>query len=275
MVTLYNGDCLVEMAKINRGGVDTIITSPPYNFCLRIHGDRYIKRSPVEHSINGNNTLNKYGNTLSDDMPIEKYYEWQCRCIDEMLRICKGTVFYNIQLLTGNKTAVCEIIGKYSRQIRDILIWDKCTAEPAMSGGVLNSEYEVIIAFENGDCKGRQFKNLTCARGALSNVLRCGKNHSFNGHRAAFPLLLPRILIQNFSRPGDIICDPFMGSGTTGVACVREKRNFIGIELQEDYFKIAKERIAKTPHLYMQQQQQLNEMFPQNKVFTLRSLKLC
>lgn len=53
------------------------------------------------------------------------------------------------------------------------------------------------------------------------------------------------ILIENSSKENDIVLDPFMGSGSTGVACVNTNRNFIGVELDENYFNIAKERINK------------------------------
>lgn len=54
-----------------------------------------------------------------------------------------------------------------------------------------------------------------------------------------------KILIENSSKENQLILDPFMGSGTTGVACVNTNRNFIGMELDENYFNIAKERIEK------------------------------
>ena len=62
-------------------------------------------------------------------------------------------------------------------------------------------------------------------------------------HPATFPLQLAKDHIISWSNEGDTILDCFMGSGTTGVACVNTNRNFIGIELNEEYFKIAKDRI--------------------------------
>ena len=159
-----------------------------------------------------------------------------------MLRVCSGNVFYNIQMITGNKQALLKIMGRYSESIRDILIWDKKVAEPAMKAGCLNSEYEWIIAFENGDCKGRMFKTLQAGRGEMSNVIRIGKNRE-NEHRAAFPVQLPQCLISQFTSPGSLILDPFMGSGTTAIAAIREKRNFIGFELNKEYYDKACKRI--------------------------------
>jgi site-specific DNA-methyltransferase (adenine-specific) len=63
-------------------------------------------------------------------------------------------------------------------------------------------------------------------------------------HPTAKPLAFFERLVAASSNPGDTVLDPFMGSGTTGVACVNLKRDFIGIELDADYFKIAQDRIA-------------------------------
>ena len=239
---IYNMDCLEWMRGMEDNSVDAIITSPPYNFCLRVRGEGYTKRSKNEEFGQTGQTFNKYTNGLTDDLDMEEYYEWQCQCIDEMLRLARGIVFYNIQIITGNKFAVLRILGKYSDRIREVLIWDKLTAEPAMHEGVLNSEYELIIAFDKSDCKGRQFRTANWERGTLSNVIRIGKNRE-NDHRAAFPLLLPRTLIHNFTNEGDIIADPFMGSGTTAIAAISEKRHFVGCELNKEYFDKAVRRI--------------------------------
>lgn len=237
---IYNEDCLEGMKKIPDGSVDCIVTSTPYNFCLRVKGNKYIKKG--QNEVMAGLAMNKYTNGLSDSLDMNSYFEWQCKCIDEMLRVCSGIVFYNIQMITGNKQALLKIMGRYSESIRDILIWDKKGAEPAMRAGCLNSEYEWIIAFENGDCKGRMFKTLQAGRGKMSNVIRIGKNRE-NENRAAFPVQLPHCLISQFTSPGSLILDPFMGSGTTAIAAIREKRKFIGFELNKEYYDKACKRI--------------------------------
>lgn len=237
---IYNEDCLEGMKRIPDGSVDCIVTSPPYNLCLRVKGDKYIRYGKNEKRAGL--PTNKYTNGLSDSLDMNSYFEWQCKCIDQMLRVCSGTVFYNIQMVTGNKQALLKIIGRYSENIRDILIWDKKRAEPAIHAGCLNSEYEWIIAFENGDCKGRMFKTLQAGCGTMSNVIRIGKNRE-NEHRAAFPVQLPQCLISQFTSPGSLILDPFMGSGTTSIAAIREKRNFIGFEINKEYYDKACKRI--------------------------------
>ena len=66
-----------------------------------------------------------------------------------------------------------------------------------------------------------------------------------NRHIAVFPKELPLRLIKMFSFAGETVFDPFMGSGTTGVACINENRDFIGYELNEEYFNIAQNRLRE------------------------------
>lgn len=237
---IYNTDCLEGMRSLPDGCVEAVITSPPYNLCLRVRGNQYTHRTKGEERKGLN--VNKYTNGLSDSLEMEDYFNWQCECIDEMLRVSTGMVFYNIQAVTGNKWAVFKILGKYADRIREVMIWDKMGAEPAVGNRILNSEYEFIIVFDHGDCKGRQFSVFNAERGTLSNVLRIGKNHE-NKHRAAFPLMLPQMLAHHFTHRGGVILDPFVGSGTTAVACIKEKRHFIGFEISEEYYKLACKRI--------------------------------
>lgn len=196
---VYQGDALELMRSMPDNSVDNVITSPPYNFCLRVSKGKYLPRSRNE-KLKGIK-VNKYTNGLSDSMPMGEYFEWQSECIEQMLRVSKETVFYNIQLVTGNKVALLKILGRFAENIRDVLIWDKQSAEPAMRDKVLNSEYEFIIVFDNGDCKGRRFNTFNAERGTLSNVIRIGKNKG-GAHRAAFPLALPQWILQNLTVAG-------------------------------------------------------------------------
>jgi DNA modification methylase len=66
-------------------------------------------------------------------------------------------------------------------------------------------------------------------------------------------LELPITCLQHFSKVGDVVCDPFMGSGTTGVACKQLNRNFIGMEINEDYLKLSKERIDASSSFYIEE----------------------
>lgn len=240
--TIYNADALEWMRALPDGCVDHCLTSPPYNFCLRVLGDKYVPRSKNERNSGGDVT-NKYSNGLGDSLGMDEYFEWQSACIEQMMRVSKGLVFYNIQIVSGNKPAVLRLLGRFADIVRDVLVWDKCAAAPAALPNVLNSEFELVVAFDHGNCKARQFRVFNAERGGLSNVIRVGKNRE-NDYRAAFPLALPTILVHNFTREGDVILDPFMGSGTTAVACHRTKRHFVGCELDPTVHKNALARIS-------------------------------
>lgn len=193
---IYNMDCLDGMRKMDSDSVDAVITSPPYNYNLRIHYGGYGGRSVNDH--------NKYGKQFQDALPMEDYFVWQRDCISEMLRISKGIVFYNIQMLTGNKVALCKLLGHFADKVKEIIIWDKINAEPAMHEGVLNSMFEFIIVFDKNDAIARQFKTFNSGRGTIANIFRINKNteKGISNHNAIFPLLLPRTLTHYFTPMG-------------------------------------------------------------------------
>ena len=220
--------------------VDAVITSPPYNYNLRIQNGKYTRRSL--------NDKTKYNKTYDDAMSMDEYFKWQRDCIAEMLRVSRGLVFYNIQMINGNKLAIFRLFGEFSEYIKEVIIWDKNNAEPAIHDGVLNSRYEYIIVLDKTNAISRQFNVFNANRGTVENIWKINKNteRGIANHNAMFPVDLPRKIIQLFTRPNDLILDPFMGGGTTAVACVLEGRNFIGFEINNEYFVNSIKRIENT-----------------------------
>lgn len=236
-VDLIHGECLSELSKIADDSIDLSFTSPPYNMNLRIRNGKHCSRQIVKE------ISTKYKN-FDDNLSMDEYYKFNCDVIDQLLRVSRLS-FYNVQFLTGNKSALFKLIGKYSDNIKEIIIWDKKNAQPAIQQLVLNSQYEVILVLsEKEDAISRKFTGCNFARGELSNlwtIKRGKKQHK--DHGAVFPLELAELIVEKFTWPGQIILDPFMGTGTTGVACKKLNRSFIGIEIDEDYYGFAKTRI--------------------------------
>jgi len=81
------------------------------------------------------------------------------------------------------------------------------------------------------------------------NVLHMATECGNKGHSAAFPIDLPAWFIKLFTQPGDVVLDPFMGSGTTAVAAQDLGRDFVGVEIKEDYCEIAQERLGRLKQL--------------------------
>lgn len=238
---IYNQDCLEGLKQLEDNSIDMVLTSPPYNMRTRIRNGQYTTREKSEH-------FSKKYKYFSDDLSIEEYYEFHKKVITELLRVSK-IVVYNYQIVTGSKEAFFKLVGDFSADIKDIIIWNK-GGQPAMHEKVLNSCYEFVVIFENDGKKGRMINNSYFGRGTQNNIISgFHKQNNVEGHGACFPLDFAKKLISMFSQEDDVILDPFMGSGTTAVAANQLKRNYIGFEISPEYIKIAEERLNKEVEL--------------------------
>lgn len=235
-MNLILGNCIDELKKLESDSVDLVLTSPPYNMNLRIRNGKYCSRQIVKE-------LSTKYERYSDNLSMEEYYEFSKKVIDECLRV-SDLVFYNVQFLTGNKVALWRLMGEYHKKLKEMIVWNKVNAQPAIGQGILNSQFEVLLVFQNSYPESRRFDTAQFGRGELSNVwdIKRGKKVS-KSHGAIFPEELVERVVSNFSKEGDTILDPFMGCGTTGVVSKRLGRDFIGIEIDEEYYKISELRI--------------------------------
>jgi len=233
---VYNLDCLLFMKQLPNKYLDYILTSPPYNAGERTsHGK--------------NNAIYKDDtsmyNFFEDKMLDDEYEKWIFEIIDEGLRVVKKHIFFNIQMLGNNKETICKIFGRYATKIKDVIIWNKTIASPHIVPGIMNSAFEFIFIFSNDEPEKRKFYDANF-QGNFRNVIT-GVNSSQNKYRhlnkATFPLYLPRTIIQKFGKPGDIWYDPFSGTGTTFHACLLERRDFLGTEIDIDQVESTNKRI--------------------------------
>lgn len=214
MVKLINGDCLIELKKMGEESVDISFTSPPYN--------------SVRHK--------KYKN-YSDD--INDYYLFLCKFTDELLRITKKTIIINVQTNYYNRPDVYKYIGKYNEDISRIIIWNKSNPTPSSMRHKLTNAYEFFIIFSKE-------KSVTINSIFMKDVINFPINsQKIKGHKAVMNSDVSDLFIREFSNKGDIVLDCFMGSGTTALSCEKYERDFIGIEIDDEYFAIAKKRIEE------------------------------
>lgn len=227
---IHQSDCLELMSKIKDKQIDYAITSPPYNV--------------------SNKSLSKYKD-FEDNFSDDEYFENQKKVISELLRITKNHVFYNIQMVSGNKFALHRLIGHFYKNIKEVIIWTK-KGQPAISEKVLNSSFEYIIVFSNNNPDKRFFNDANFARGTQSNLWKYQNAHSnkfADIHKAVFPLDFPRYFMLNFGSENDIWFDPYMGTGTTAVAAIMENKQWIGTEISNEYINAANNRLKP----YLQQ----------------------
>lgn len=224
---LIHGDCLKVMKNMESGGVDVVFTSPPYNDSgvseSDIKNKRHVKYEIVE---NRNDWL-----------------EWQIECIEQMLRVAKRQVLYNIQTILNNKADVYKLIGHFANKIDNILIWYKPNAQPQHYPHRIGNFYEMVLILK---CK--DFDKLYINSNGYTNVItkNINSNHTYSEkHRALMSEGFCNEIIREFTLPTDTILDPFMGLATTGICCAKQNRNFIGIEIYKPYFDIAKQRMEE------------------------------
>ena len=239
---IYNESCLETLKKIPDNFIDLVITSPPYNMNLRIRKGEYCSRQIVKE------ISTKYEG-FADNIPIDDYYEFHSEVLRELLRV-SNLVFYVVQVVTGSKRSIFKMIGEFSNNLKDIIIWDKKYAEPAIQKQVMNRRTEFILVFENDYPISRQFRSAPFKRGSLNDIWQIDRNRNNakskdKSHGATFPEKLVAKIMENFSKKGDKVYDPFLGTGTTAVVAKKMKRKFIGSEILKDYFKIAKRKLNK------------------------------
>lgn len=236
--TIYNEDCLETMKRMPDSHIDCIITSPPYNMRTRIRNGKYTTREKSEH-------FSKKYYHFGDDLSIEEYQHFHAKALREMLRV-SPIVFWNIQIVTGSKEAVFKIIGEFSSHIKDIAIWDKGHGQPAMHEGVMNRATELVLILESDGKKGRTFTKHNFKRGTLQDIWRIKRDRSRDkAHSAVFPEELVAHILNNFTKHGDMIYDPFIGTGTVARVCSNLGRNFIGSEISKEYCDIAENRLKQ------------------------------
>ena len=234
--TIYNEDCLATMARMPDNFVDLVFTSPPYNMNLRIRNGKYCSRQIVKEFST------KYTG-FDDNLPIDDFYRLHSKILDELLRVSK-IVFYNIQIVTGSKLAFFKMIGDKADKLKDIIIWDKTHGQPAMQASVLNRRTELILVFEKENAMSRKFSQATFERGTLADIWQISRGKKVNkNHGATFPIELANKVVSNFSAAGNIIYDPFTGSGTTALAAKMHNCNYIGSEISKEYYDFAVDRL--------------------------------
>ena len=226
---LLHGDCLELMAQIPDGSVDMVLCDLPYG-----------------------TTQNKWDSVIPFE-PLWAHYK----------RICKGAI-----VLTATQPFTSALVASNSRDFRYELVWEKSSVT-----GHLNAHrrpmrmHEDVLVFSDfappyypqdlkphGKIKDRGAKSASGNFGEFGqknfqeftnyprSIIRIA-NDSKPVHPTQKPVALMEYLIRTYTNEGETVLDNCMGSGTTGVACVNTGRNFVGIEKDDKYFAIAKQRI--------------------------------
>ena len=212
MISIKQGDCLELMKEIQDNSIDMILTDPPYGMNFQSHRRKniYEKIKNDENLEFLNNFFQECNRVLKKDSALYVFCSW-----------------HNVDKFKKE-------FEKYFK-LKNILVWVKNNHGSGDLQASYAPKYEFILYGNKGR---RKFEN-----GRKEDVLFYNKTKN-ELHPTQNPVDLLEFLINNSSKENDNILDAFMGSGSTGVACQNTNRNFIGFELDEHYFQIAKERLG-------------------------------
>ena len=226
MIQLYNEDCIEVLKRIPDKSVDMILTDPPYEF--ENHGggkSELAKRNLCKNT-------DDFVGFMSNGFNMDSVFS-------EFLRVCK---IPNIYIFCSNAQISKTMSFFEQRDLQTtLLVWNKTNPIPFCNGKYL-SDLEFIV-YVHG--KGATFNNNTPFeyKHKLYSSSTVSKKNRL--HTAQKPIELLTQYIKLSSNENNTILDCFMGSGSTGVACIKNNRNFIGIEIDKNYFNVAKERIME------------------------------
>ena len=257
---IYNEDCNITMVEhIDEKSVDIVLTSPPY--CTSVRAGKNSK-----WTLKTENT--KYYPTTRydvfiDNLDPEEYVEWTIKLFNNFDRILKknGCVLYNISYSSSNRdmlfTTIAAIIARTNFSMMDMIVWKKNSALPNnTSSNKLTRIIEPVFVFARKD----ESDTFVCNKKVVSvrertgqkmyenvfNFIEAANNDGVNDlNKATYSSELCEKLLSLYGSEGMVIYDPFMGTGTTGVACKRLKMDYIGSELSKDQTAFAMNRIAE------------------------------
>ena len=215
---IHTNDCLEVMKGLESASIDAIVTDPPYMIGATSIGDIKSKAGSM--------------------VDLQNAAFWYKTWIAECLRLLKPGGFLWV---CGNWRTLpiytC-VSDSLKCKIQSLLIWDKQWIGPA-GKSQLRPTYEIVALFAKSN------ESMIANRSA-SDIFRSkwqAAHSGKTGHPAEKPVDLMQHLCKLITPPNGTVLDPFCGSGSTGVAAVREGFNFIGIELNPEYAEIAKRRI--------------------------------
>ena len=215
MYKLYNGDCLEIMDRLIEEGikVDCVITDLPYgiNFKSNYRKEKY-------NSIVNDNNLDF----------IKNYFSRCYTLLKEDTHIYCFCSWHNIDKFKME-------FEKYFK-LKNIIVWEKNNTSMGDLKGSYAPKHEFILYGH----KGRRLRNGF----RYADIIKANRTNN-KLHPTQKPVDLLEIFIKQSTDKNDVVIDGFMGSGSTGVACMNTNRKFIGIELDENYFNIAKQRIEE------------------------------
>lgn len=236
-ITLINSDCLVAMNDISSQSVDLILTDPPYNLGLFMKNrDTNLKKMRD----------NFFGAADWDNLDYESWKASLEKFFEQSARIIKIGGAMIVFMAIIKVESVISIAEKYGFYYKTTGIWHKLNPMPRNMNLHFVNSTESWIYFTYKKRTGTFNNDGAVIHDFVETTLTTSSEKKHGKHPTQKPVQLMKHFVSLLSNKNDVVLDPFMGSGSSGVAAKLLGRKFIGIEINPTYFEIAKERIEET-----------------------------
>ncbi len=223
MYQLFNDDCMNVLSRLEDKSIDLVIIDPPYSITTGGSGGSF---------GTGKRSYHKSIQELS--------YGIKNCVLEELCRVMKKINIY----IWCNKEQLKQYMDFFIEKgcKPELLTWHKTNPVPTCNNKYL-SDTEYLLFFREKGVK--LFGSYATKRKYYISPTN-KKDKDKYGHPTIKPVSILKNLVINSSNEGDVVLDCFMGSGSTGVACLETNRRFIGVEIEKEYFSVANERINET-----------------------------
>lgn len=225
MIEIHNDDCLTMLKGIKSKSIDLVVTDPPYKVDTKGAG------------VYGSVAQFKQIECMADGFKDE--------VLDELCRVMKKINIY----LFCSKNQLVPLINYFTDKKCNwnLLTWHKTNPIPTCNNKYLpDTEYVLFFREKGVKIQGTYDTKKTYFIAPIN-----AKDKALYQHPTCKPVEILQNFIVNSSNENDVVLDPFMGSGSTGVACINTHRNFIGIEINAKFYETAKTRLISQKKLHL------------------------
>lgn len=228
------GDCLVEMKSMNDGSVDLILTDPPYNLGLfmknRNAGIMRLRE-------------NYFGTAGWDDLEFCQWEEMMGKFFDECARVLRKGGAMIVFMAVIKVETIVRLAQEHGFYYKTTGTWHKLNPMPRnMNLHFINST-ECWVYLIHGAHTGTFNNDGRAMHDFVETSVTPKSERVFGKHPTQKPIALMEHFVKTLTNPGDLVVDPFMGSGSVGVAALKNGRRFVGIDTNKDYVEISRKRI--------------------------------
>ena len=237
---LIQGDCMRVLPGLEADSVDAVITDPPYSSGGAFRGDRTVGSTAKKYQQNGQHT--KRADFTGDNRDQRSWSSWCALWLSECLRVTRPSGYLLVFTDWRQLPACTDAVQAGGWVWRGIISWDKTEGARAPHTGYFRHQCEYVVWATKGVSKPAAWlpPGEGCWPGSYTVPVRQKDKH----HMAGKPTELLCRLVE-CCPPGGLVLDPFMGSGTTGVACLRTGRRFVGVDIAARYVRTAEARIRE------------------------------